>query len=418
MRTVFKFSYLCVFIYCLGCAKEDTLITEVKAGFSADTSLVVLNNYVDFSDKSSGDPDSWQWSFEGGQPSTSTEQNPTVTYSFKGEYNVSLKVSNEYSEDTILFENYISVINSLSANFDSDTTSIYTENNVQFYDSSVGDATSWLWTFEGGEPSSSTEQNPTVEYSSTGEYDVSLIVSNAYLQDTITIENYITVSKIIIPNEFNIVGTWEMVESNNSELNGMEVTVNNEETEAEIIYTPSSSFTIGDLKWKNLEKTSEHEYSYSEKTSSGTYSNDYNIFIVANGNELIIGNYNESTAGSFQRWARVDFQYPEDEDYELNGTWERTKSNNSNLDGMLVSINDSQTEGTIEYSPDETSFTAGKLKWINITKEDKNRYIFDDLVTNGNYTESRLFFTTNGKEFVIGVFSTNAGSFQKWTKDE
>ncbi len=492
-----------MFFYCIiSCAKEDIITTEVMADFSADTSLVIINKDVTFSDLSTGNPNSWLWSFEGGEPATSKEQNPTIKYSAKGKYNVSLKVSNEYSEDTILIEDYVSVINSLSANFTSDTTSIYTGSSIQFYDysegdatswiwtfeggepststeqnpivkysdagnynvslivsneysedtiiiedyvsvinslsanftsdttsiytgssiqfydSSEGDATSWLWTFEGGEPATSTEQNPTVKYFSAGEYDVSLVISNDYQKDTISMENYITVQEIIIPDEFNIVGTWELIESNDSDLYGMQVTVNDEETEAEIIYSPCSTFSIGDLKWRNLEKTSEHEYSYNERTPDGTYSNDYSIFIVANGNELIIGNFTEYTAGSFQRWKRVDFQYPEEEDYDLLGTWERTKSNNSNLDNMLVTVNDSQTQGTIVYTPDETSFSVGDLKWINISKEDKNRYVFEDLVTNGNYTESRLFITANGKEFLIGVFSTNAGSFQKWTIEE
>jgi alpha-amylase len=46
---------------------------------------------------SSGEPVSWNWTFTGGTPSTSTEQNPVVSYSTEGSYSVSLKVKN--SED-------------------------------------------------------------------------------------------------------------------------------------------------------------------------------------------------------------------------------------------------------------------------------------------------------------------------------
>lgn len=50
---------------------------------------------------------------------------------------------------------------------------------VQFVDGSFnGEPTSWLWEFEGGTPSSSTDQSPTVTYNSSGTYGVKLTVSN------------------------------------------------------------------------------------------------------------------------------------------------------------------------------------------------------------------------------------------------
>jgi hypothetical protein len=65
---------------------------------------------------------------------------------------------------------------------------------VQFTDLSTGNITSWEWSFPGGEPSSSTEQNPVVTYSSTGQYDVSLIVSDGTNSDEILKPDYIKVA--------------------------------------------------------------------------------------------------------------------------------------------------------------------------------------------------------------------------------
>jgi PKD repeat protein len=49
---------------------------------------------VTFQDKSYYEQNSWNWSFEGGTPATSSTENPTVRYDSVGSYNVSLTVSN------------------------------------------------------------------------------------------------------------------------------------------------------------------------------------------------------------------------------------------------------------------------------------------------------------------------------------
>lgn len=253
------------------------------------------------------------------------------------------------------------------ADFSADTTLIVVDNEVNFIDQSTGEPDTWLWTFEGGEPSTSTGQNPSVIYSSAGEYKVTLKVSNDQSEDTRTIDNYITVTEIPVPDEFDIIGTWERVESNAPALDGMILTVNDEETEGAITYTPSSYYNVDDIKWKSIVKISEYEYTFEDMSSTGSYTENKSIFIIANGNELIIGNFYESNGGSFQRWARTNLQYPEGDDYNLIGTWERTKSNSTALDSMKVFINDGQTQGIITYSPDTVNFPVGELKWKNIT---------------------------------------------------
>ncbi|CAN5692292.1 hypothetical protein BH11BAC1_BH11BAC1_13680 [soil metagenome] len=55
-------------------------------------------------------------------------------------------------------------------------------------------ATSYLWTFIGANPSTSTDVNPTnICYNSPGTYPVSLIGTNSFSSDTLTLNNYITV---------------------------------------------------------------------------------------------------------------------------------------------------------------------------------------------------------------------------------
>lgn len=49
---------------------------------------------ISFTDVSTKSPTSWSWSFPGGNPSTSTLQNPSVTYTQSGVYNVTLIATN------------------------------------------------------------------------------------------------------------------------------------------------------------------------------------------------------------------------------------------------------------------------------------------------------------------------------------
>lgn len=77
------------------------------------------------------------------------------------------------------------------AQFDAVTTVTCPGYFVQFNDSS-DNATSWEWQFPGGFPSTSTLQNPNVQYSP-GTYDVTLIVTGPGGSDTLVRSNYITV---------------------------------------------------------------------------------------------------------------------------------------------------------------------------------------------------------------------------------
>jgi Zn-dependent metalloprotease len=65
--------------------------------------------------------------------------------------------------------------------------------STTFYDMSIHAPTSWQWTFPGGTPSSSTQRNPVVTYSTVGTYPATLVVSNSFGNDSITKITYIDV---------------------------------------------------------------------------------------------------------------------------------------------------------------------------------------------------------------------------------
>lgn len=102
------------------------------------------------------------------------------------------------------------------AQFTASSTEICEGNDITFTDMSIGNITSWNWTFEGGNPSTSTLQNPTITYNSAGNYDVTLIVSDGTITDTLIREEYISV--VIGPVQVNLpTGVIELCQTYDTE---------------------------------------------------------------------------------------------------------------------------------------------------------------------------------------------------------
>ena len=304
---------------------------DLIVDFTASATNIPIGSAIDFTDLTFGSAVSWEWTFEGGNPSTSDLQNPeNILYSDEGVFDVSLTVSDGTNTQMITKEDYISVsvefvmqnntvttctgifydsggstgnysnnedytmtfmpglpeskiiaeFTSFSLEYESDCdydwlkiydgpstsatligkycgnsspgtitatnndgaltfvfhsdgsvtqsgwvaaincevavlppladfeanfTTITEGGSIQFTDLSMNEPTSWSWTFEGGTPISSTDQNPVVMYETPGLYDVLLIVqnpagSNSILkQDYIMVESLTDVDKNIVP---------------------------------------------------------------------------------------------------------------------------------------------------------------------------------------------------------------------------
>ncbi len=67
---------------------------------------------------------------------------------------------------------------------------------VQYFDNSMGDITSRTWNFEGGDPATSSDENPVVTYNTHGEYDAELIVSDGTVTDTALYTDYVLVKSV------------------------------------------------------------------------------------------------------------------------------------------------------------------------------------------------------------------------------
>jgi len=90
------------------------------------------------------------------------------------------------------------------ANFSSDVTEVSIGERIQFFNHSIGNITAYEWNFEGGDPSYSEDENPSViRYDTFGVYSVKLIASSSNGADSLIREDYIKVLLGLSPNPSN-----------------------------------------------------------------------------------------------------------------------------------------------------------------------------------------------------------------------
>ncbi len=147
---------------------------------------------VAFSDSTTGATSGWSWSF--GDFGTSNLQNPTHTYNDPGTYTVALTAVGPGGSNTDSQPGLVVVSEPVpDARFAAVPLTGVAPLIVSFTDHSIGNVSSWSWTF--GDGGISNGQNPGHAYSNPGVYTVSLTVASAGGVDTENKVNYITVTE-------------------------------------------------------------------------------------------------------------------------------------------------------------------------------------------------------------------------------
>lgn len=151
-------------------APTDTLVPAPVASFSMSPTSGQEPLVVQFTDKSTNNPTSWSWDF--GDGTTSTLQNPQHTFS-AGSYVVILTATNaagsRRSDQTIGL-----VVPYMQESFTATPTSGPAPLVVQFTDTSTSNPTGWGWSF--GDGTTANVKNPTHTYSISGVFTVTLNV--------------------------------------------------------------------------------------------------------------------------------------------------------------------------------------------------------------------------------------------------
>ena len=177
------------------CTQEDAI--EVKADFSVkaykeDYSVPVRMQITNNTEGA----DTYEWTFEGGYPSSSTAKYPgDVTYDAPGTYIIKLRAYNRDGSEQFI-EKTFTVDPAVVVGFDVEVIqSNYAPVEVKIKNTTQG-ATTYKWTFEGGSVTNSTDKDPAnVIFTTPGDHKITLEVSNG--KETYTLEKVVTVEKAL-----------------------------------------------------------------------------------------------------------------------------------------------------------------------------------------------------------------------------
>jgi PKD repeat protein len=117
MRTVKKIFVLLILAgLAANCSKDNSsdsptppAVSNPIADFASNTTTIRAGTSVQFVNGSTN-ATSFEWSFPGGTPETSTEVEPFIKYNTAGTYSVSLKAINAEGTNTLNKENFINVV--------------------------------------------------------------------------------------------------------------------------------------------------------------------------------------------------------------------------------------------------------------------------------------------------------------------
>ncbi|HXS54477.1 MAG TPA: PKD domain-containing protein [Hanamia sp.] len=151
---------------------------QISANFISNQKAGCGPLVVQFTDSSKGNPSSWKWDM--GNGTSSVLQNPSVAYFEPGTYTVKLIIKNAYGVDSVIKKNYITVYASPVINFNASSVTGCFPLNTTFTDLSSpgsGSVTNWQWDF--GDGNLSDIKNPDHTYTTAGDFNVSLRVTNS-----------------------------------------------------------------------------------------------------------------------------------------------------------------------------------------------------------------------------------------------
>ncbi len=183
------------------CGDSTTTQIVTIAGPAPMASFVVSQQagcvplVVQFQDLSTENPNAWLWQFPGGIPNTSTEQNPSVIYTFPGTYDATLRAKNAFGESTLAQTAIVSASPLPSVLY----TMMPIGLEVVFTNQSQN-AASYLWNF--GDGLTSTEANPTHTYANPGDYLVTLQAVNTCGTSILQLWVSVMVSETSQPTSF------------------------------------------------------------------------------------------------------------------------------------------------------------------------------------------------------------------------
>ncbi|WP_428664005.1 PKD domain-containing protein [Runella sp.] len=290
--------FYAVLLLFTGCYKEAALPVTANFEYQAVNNGFTVPVTLTFSNTSVG-AESFKWTFEGGDPGTSAKKTPgEVIYRKPGIYNVRLEVSNFDGSQNVV-EKKVTIDAQLKADFSySLAGNAFAPVVVNFSNASAG-YEKVEWSFEGGTPATSTQQQPVVTFENGGPHKIRLTIFNSresVSKDTlITFEPELTPAfSIEIPKQFEELEAPVTLQLKNTSVGN---TVNlwqtegadvsqSQEKEPIVRFSKAGTYTIL-LEINNGKKTKKTSQSITIKPSKGyAYIKDVELGIYAAKSDL------------------------------------------------------------------------------------------------------------------------------------
>jgi PKD repeat protein len=172
---------LLLFIVITSCYQETSIAIEgdfTTSYANEDESIPVI---IKIDNKITG-ADNYEWTFEGGNPSSSSQKNPgEILYNKQGTYTIKLiaknvdGVSNEFSKTVVIKEG-------IKIEFTHEIIkSNYSPVEVILKNTTVGEGLTFTWDFQGGSPAAFTGKTPpNVVFTTPGDHNITVTVSNGF----------------------------------------------------------------------------------------------------------------------------------------------------------------------------------------------------------------------------------------------
>jgi PKD repeat protein len=187
------------------CYQESRLLVHADFVVTVENDNHTAPVHVALENTSTG-ADFYEWTFEGGSPATSSEKTPKeVAYKQAGSYKVMLKAWNDHEQDTK--EYTLRVDSAVTVSFGTEIEmNDFAPAKVRITNQTRG-ASTFVWTFEGGQPEESDEPQPgEIAFDKPGEHRITVMASNG--GETFTLSKSITLRPALQP-DFDIEPTFD-----------------------------------------------------------------------------------------------------------------------------------------------------------------------------------------------------------------
>jgi hypothetical protein len=207
-----------------------------------------------------------------------------------------------------------------------------------------------------------------------------------------------------------LCGSWERTSSSNANFDGMQIVGSGASA---LLTEPSGSpFAVGEVVWRDVTSTpptvtlevlgSDFSYYDGELTSAGVDALRLDISAAGSGTEQT---WTELDSTGCVQSATSDI---------VCGTWTRTSSNNSRLDGMMLRVSDGR--GTVTFTAGDNPFAVGDILWRNVVPELRG-FSLEVRGTDANYYPAGLSLV-GADTAELSIDASGAGTAQTWNLTE